>query len=409
MGRPALHVAAIVVGAIGVRDLLTDSLVVRPGTVAAIAAATIAATMLAPGSRELRRRATGMSEALRAGGSLLSLADQMPIMIWATDPELRYTLVRGAAAKEVAEVRGSAVGITAFERFGTTDAAHPVIGAHLRALSGEEVDYEFALAGHTFDAHVRPIRGADGRIVGVAGVAVDTTARHRDQEELGRRHEELLHLHEQRRALEAHLIAAQEEERRRIAEDIHDDTIQVLSAVAMRLELLSRAHPEIAAEDGAGKLDAVVRQAMARLRSLLFDLRPVALDHEGLGAAIAEKLRRLQDEGITTELSDRLTEEPPAQARIVCFRIAQEALANVRRHAMARHVWVRIESRDDRTLVEVKDDGQGFTPGPAPRAHIGIDSMRERAELAGGTFEIESAEGAGTTVRAWVPAAAGAP
>ncbi len=213
---------------------------------------------------------------------------------------------------------------------------------------------------------------------------------------------------EERRRLLHRLVSAQEEERARIASDVHDDPIQKMSAVGMRLAALrSRiGHPELV--PSLQQLEETVATSIESLRHLLFELRPPALDREGLAAALRHYLVEAASEGgFSYQVEDRLVEEPSAEVRAIAYRVAQEALTNVRKHARARHVQVLLESREGGLRVRVRDDGVGFAPaedGGAPPGHLGLPSMRERVELAGGWWRVESARGAGTTVEFWLPA-----
>ena len=233
--------------------------------------------------------------------------------------------------------------------------------------------------------------------------------RQRTEEMLRETLSDLRRTDEQRQRLLSHLTMAQEEERSRIAADIHDDTIQVLTAVGMRLEILRRQLQLPEQTDLLDQLEETVRVATGRLRNLLFELHPPTLDRDGLAAALRVYLEQNLDQtGLAYTLEDRLTEEPPAETRVVLYRIAQEALANVRKHARANSVAVALESRDGGVLVRVTDDGAGFLQEDAPHpvervGHMGLASIRERAEMAGGWIRIDSAPGAGTTVQFWLP------
>ncbi|HEY7667203.1 MAG TPA: sensor histidine kinase [Actinomycetota bacterium] len=215
---------------------------------------------------------------------------------------------------------------------------------------------------------------------------------------------------EERRRLASLLVAAQEAERRRISEDIHDDTLQVMGAVQLRLEMLLGEVADPGLEAEVRQLAEVVAAATSRLRRLTFDLRPPMLNEHGLAETLRSNLRELADElSISWELEDRLGAEPGDEPRVILFRIAQEALMNVRKHAGARHVRVSLREVDGGILMVIHDDGRGV-PGASGAAsatvpgHLGLQTMRERAELAGGRFSVSSREGGGTSVEAWVPA-----
>ncbi|MEV1176164.1 PAS domain S-box protein [Nonomuraea sp. NPDC049784] len=204
---------------------------------------------------------------------------------------------------------------------------------------------------------------------------------------------------DERGLLLAHLVQAQERERRRIASDVHDDTIQAMIAVGMRLRALGERLPE---EDAAAvrSLDDAVESAVRRLRDLAFRLRPPG---DGLVEGLAAYLER-EMAGMAYELAHDLNGEPPAEAAITVFRICQEALTNVRKHAGANSVSMRLASLDGGIHVRVRDDGTGVANRVSQDGHFGLIEMRERAETAGGWWDIRGAPGEGTTVEFWVPA-----
>jgi PAS domain S-box-containing protein len=239
------------------------------------------------------------------------------------------------------------------------------------------------------------------------GVMLDITELKLAEERLHQSLEILRRTMEQRQVLAARLEVSQEEERRRIAADIHDDPIQVMSAADMRIQgLLDRADDPATRAALVGVHDTVT-QAIERLRMLLFELRPPALDQDGLLAALEIYLKHIGSEaGFETSLGGSLRAEPPGEVRAILFRIAQEALANVRKHARASRVDVEVADLDGGIVVRVRDDGRGFDPRAAPRplpGHLGMSAMPERAELAGGWCRIESAPGRGTVVECWLP------
>ena len=211
----------------------------------------------------------------------------------------------------------------------------------------------------------------------------------------------------QRRRLLANLVTAQEEERRRIASDVHDDSIQVMAAALMRVSLIRQQplDPELDAQ--LAKLQDTSEQAIQRLRNLLFQLRPPSLDREGLAVALNEYLAQWAPEAnITYRVDDNLAEEAPEHVRAILFRIAQEALTNVRKHAHAATVTVTLDDRASGIALHIKDDGVGMTAadfGESRVGHLGLISMRERAELAGGWCRVGGLASRGTSVEAWIP------
>jgi signal transduction histidine kinase len=215
--------------------------------------------------------------------------------------------------------------------------------------------------------------------------------------ETARLHQELRHKERARAALVGRLMVAQEEERRRIARELHDGVAQDLAGLAIGLAALERSP---SSSDVAG-LRCLARSTADDIRELILDLRPRVLDDLGLGAAlrwlVQERHPRL-DVDIDVELE---RDFPPAVETAV-FRIVQEALTNVVRHAAATRTRVRAWTAGGEVRALVQDDGRGFDP-QARTCGVGIVGMRERAEQLSGRFEVVSKSGAGTLVEVALP------
>jgi PAS domain S-box-containing protein len=234
----------------------------------------------------------------------------------------------------------------------------------------------------------------------------------RDVTERRRVEDALVETDRERARLLRHLVGAQEEERKLIAGDIHDDSIQVMSAAAIRLGMLRKYLKEPKPLELLDKLETSVESSISRLRQLMFSLRPPALDRDGLASAVREQLEMVaEDCGFEWTLASDLESEPSSEVRVNIFRIAQEALANIRKHAHASSVTVRLIRVNDGILTSITDDGRGFNKDAiahhSARGHLGITSMRERAELAGGYHRITSTPSGGTRVEFWMPDVAG--
>jgi signal transduction histidine kinase len=221
-------------------------------------------------------------------------------------------------------------------------------------------------------------------------------------EELRETIQSLEEIDEQRRRLLAHVVQAAEDERRRIANDIHDDPVQKMVVLKMRLELLAKANPALPDLDDARE---AVLGTIRSMRHMLFDLRPPILDEEGLGPAIRYFLDNAEIES-DWSVEDDLVAEPSTQTRVILYRIAQEALTNARKHAQADEIRVKLQERDGGVWMEISDDGVGYAPEGslvgAP-GHLGVAAMRERAEMAAGWCTLRSLPGAGTTLEVWLP------
>ena len=223
---------------------------------------------------------------------------------------------------------------------------------------------------------------------------------------------------DRQRALMLHLHEAQESERRRIAGEVHDDSIQAMAAVNLRLQSLRRRLEGGASAEAAqavAEVNDAVRQTTERLRRLLFELdSPARLDQD-LGDALRDHSRAVfGPDDAACQVDVDVTNEPTIPVRRVLFRIVQEALTNVRKHSGARRVEVRVCERDGGYALSVRDDGVGIPralatsargrPASSPLGHLGLSGMAERAESAGGWCSVRPAPEGGTLVEAWLPA-----
>jgi signal transduction histidine kinase len=208
------------------------------------------------------------------------------------------------------------------------------------------------------------------------------------------------------------LLVAQEVERRRVAYEVHDGLAQVAVAAHQNLQAFARRYaPET--EQGRRELDRIlgqVRTTVSDARRVIANLRPTALDDLGLAAAISLEVERLNEEGYQVDCEEHLGEERlPREMEIALFRVAQEALTNVRKHAGTKWLKIELQRRDTEVYLEVRDFGRGFDPaalqtlGGRPGERVGFAGMRERVGMLGGELEIQSRPEAGTFVAAIIP------
>ena len=207
---------------------------------------------------------------------------------------------------------------------------------------------------------------------------------------------------ERRRASSA-ALEAQEEERARVARDLHDEVNQSLTGLLLRLEATrEKAPPELAVE--LAETRKLANQAMQELLTLARQLRPTALDDLGLKAALASHVTDLgRQSGIETAFEcEGDIASVPQEVQIVAYRVAQEALSNAIRHSGARHLKVRLARQNGSFELDVGDDGHGFTFDDSSTG-LGLPGMRERALLVNGDLQVTSRADSGTSVRLRVP------
>jgi two-component system sensor histidine kinase DegS len=212
-------------------------------------------------------------------------------------------------------------------------------------------------------------------------------------------------------ALRAQIIHGREEERTRLAREVHDGPAQVLANSLMILESCYA----LSQQAGAEKLTLMVdrmrsstREGLQEVRRFIADLRPAGLDEHGLVAAISEYVQSYNNAyGARVSVEAEPLPQLPRETEIVLYRIVQEALQNVHKYARGAHVLVRMLRQNDRLQLAIRDDGPGFDPHEvarrAGRSNWGLTSMRERAELIGARFSVASSPGHGTEVTVILP------
>jgi two-component system sensor histidine kinase UhpB len=214
-------------------------------------------------------------------------------------------------------------------------------------------------------------------------------------------------LERERRESGGRVLAAQEAERVAIARDLHDEVGQVLTGVLLQLNSIAEGAPEH--RDELDEARAAVRQALDEVRRISRDLRPEMLEHLGLVSALTElstSFARVSGLEVERRFPAAIPKLPP-ETELAVYRVAQESLTNVARHAHASRVTIALEAAHGSVVLRVTDDGRGFAG--APREEGGLRSMRERALLVGGALAVKDAPGGGVEVRLEVPACEAAP
>ena len=246
------------------------------------------------------------------------------------------------------------------------------------------------------------VRNERGKPIKILVACVDITEQRHSESALRQAAQDL-------HGLTRRLVQAEEAERRRLARELHDRVGQSLSALNINLDIISReSHALTPAlrqrlDDSLGLVDNTLQS----IENVMAELRPPLLDEYGLGAALgwhAEEFSRRT--GVKVAVADRDpagSKNARPEAAVALFRIAQEALNNVLKHAKATNVRLEVSATDEELILDVQDDGQGFDAATARRGRWGMTTMRERAEAAGGQLHIASSPGEGTRIHARVP------
>ena len=291
----------------------------------------------------------------------------------------------------------------ALRRF-VAPAEQPALAALLARARRERIQGE--IAGQAGDGTPVPMSvtfaplrlEGDADLKGVIGVVVDDTERKR-QEGL-------------RTELIQQAITAQDEERRRIARELHDETGQSLTALLVGLRTIEDARTTAEAGELAQRLRGIVAQTLDEVGRLSRGLHPSVLDAVGLATAVtrhAQEFARLYGIAVDVRIERPAAEALPPLVQTTVYRVLQEALTNVAKHAAAGSVRVRLGGDEARVELRVQDDGSGFNPAARGEAAtrdwrgLGLQGMRERAALLGGSVEVDAEPGAGTTITAYFP------
>jgi two-component system, NarL family, sensor histidine kinase UhpB len=256
----------------------------------------------------------------------------------------------------------------------------------------------------------RGIRDQSGNVVGLAAICRDITLRKHRDEQLRDRHEQLTIGDHQRRALTVRLHSVREEERTRIARDVHDDLGHLLIGLKMDLRWIA-GRLSLGTASAAVILERLASAekfadlTIARVQRIAVELRPSALDALGLAAALRDEASRFEERtGVATLVLAHESSRPTSETSTALFRILQELMANVARHAKASSLTVIFSKHDAEWLMEVSDDGIGIPDGAEHgKASLGLLGMRERAEGLGGTVAVERRPRGGTVATVRIP------
>ena len=288
-----------------------------------------------------------------------------------------------------------------------TDAAERITKGELSATVGHLPGDEVGALGAALEVMRVAVREAQERVVRLNADLEQRVAERTSQ--LSAANATLAAREIERTRLLRQVISAQEDERKRIARELHDETSQQLAALSMGIDAAATNAAE-PARGALGQLRGLAADTLAEVHRIILDLRPSVLDDLGLQSAIEWCADRvLRPKGITVRCEvDGLEERLPWELETAVFRAAQEALNNVARYSGAETVLVQLQVRGGRLTLDVEDDGKGFEPSSVPpprnsKRGLGLLGMRERVEVFGGTLAVDSAPGQGTHVRIEIP------
>jgi signal transduction histidine kinase len=315
------------------------------------------------------------------------------------DRELRYTWIHNpnpdcfpeAVLGQRDDEISSSSGIADLVKF-KAEVLETGVGAR------RELSFELKDGLRTYGINAEPMRDASGKIIGITTAAIDITV-HQTVEGLRADHN-------QSQLLSQHLVASQEAERRSIALELHDEIGQLLTGLKLTLERSTRAPTESNRSHLISEAQNLISDLMARVRNLSMELRPTMLDDLGLLPTMEWHVRNYSElTNIRVALDPiGIDQRFPPEVETAAYRIAQEALTNIARHAKAGEAWVSIRVNGDNLVIQVKDDGVGFNPHEiSPFASNGLSGMRERVRLLDGKFTLNSIPGQGTCVTAQLP------
>ncbi len=275
--------------------------------------------------------------------------------------------------------------------------ADKFLDARDRLLATGEVvsyDYDGEIGGRTHYREVRmaPIEGGE-----ILSMLRDVTALRENEVALERSKAEL-------RALATHLQEVREEERTRLSREVHDVLGQQLTAIRLGVGWFGRHYSDPAAQARLGDVRETIDETIRHVRQIASDLRPGVLDDFGLGSAVEWQAGRFEERtGMPCRVDVQGRTEPPAEVATAAFRVLQEALTNVARHARADSVAVTLVRGPEAVRLVVADDGRGFDPARTGRRSLGLVGMRERAGAQGGTLDVRGVRGQGTVVECTLP------
>jgi PAS domain S-box-containing protein len=356
------------------------------------------------------------SELERSEGKYRLLTENASDMVFSLDGSGRFTYLNARVRDILGYEPESLIG-EYFSEIVTPDSWEgSQLAMRNAARAGQEsFSYEWEALSVSGEPRFLDVRASfitrGGEIVGQQGIARDMTEHRRMQEEIERRRLELSSSLKRQSEMQDYVVLVtqvQEEERKRISRELHDDTVQALVALSRQLEMLEHEEPSPSSKRRIADMVSLVDSTLGGLRRFTRDLRPPMLDDLGLEPALEWLVQSTSErEGLVLTLHVKgEARRLESDVEVALYRIAQEAVSNVIKHAAATQVEITLEYSTSEIELLVRDNGRGFLAGsrrPVEAGGLGLIGMHERAEMLSGTLSVESEPGRGTSLRARIP------
>jgi PAS domain S-box-containing protein len=330
--------------------------------------------------------------------------ENSPMLVYTTDRNLRYTWIYNPAFDfNTANVIGKTD-----EELNDPKNILELVALKRSVLetgigTRQEIQLRYQGGTHFYDVTVEPLRNEKGEISGLTVAAIDITERKRLEQAML---DNQIKLEIQRRLMEQ-----REQERLTVAQEIHDGPIQSLAATIIGLQLTKDTLSNPILQTELENIGSNIRSAVQELRDILAELRPPLLERFGLSEAMRMHAEEFSEKYLDLDLTHDIAEDQGQLSNDAClslFRVYQEALSNIVRHAGATKAKVRFSFVDQMAILEIQDNGKGMDVVPnwitlTEQGHYGLAGMKERAEVVNGQFELQSGSGAGTIITVKIP------
>ncbi|AKG54164.1 sensory box sensor histidine kinase [Dehalogenimonas sp. WBC-2] len=347
--------------------------------------------------RDLTERKISEQKLCSKQAELQIMLEQMPCMLWTLGTDLRFTSFSGSGLKSAGRKPEDFIGKTMFEYSSQFDEKSILIKAYRNALKGSPASYEQKTVSNDryLLCHVRPMCADDESVIGIIGVGIDVTEQKAWEKKIIDNEKKIKHL--------AHAyVKAQEKEREWLTLEIHDRIIQPLSSMSHALDAIisNKTVSSDVRKIGNAALSQLII-AITETRTIMRELYPATLTRYGLMRVLSTEINQLHDDmGCKVEFTHQCDQDVPHDIQTTFYRVAHEAILNIKRHSEAKNVYVALICDDNIFKMTVNDDGVGFDYKAFSNKHLpgGLESMKQRTEIIGGKFRLQSTKNLGTKI-----------